>query len=320
MIQRHLPGFPGSENVLYLMDTWEMPMPRKTIEDFRPEVLDAFDQYVHGLIDRREFLRRASAFAIGSVTAVSLLEALSPRYAGAEEIRTDDPRIRTEYVVYPSPRHWQGYLCRPVRAAGKLPGILVIHENRGRNPYIEDVARRFAVAGYLSLAPDALTPFGGWPGNDDEGRALQRKLDPQEMFRNWVAGFKYLKTHPDCNGRVGAVGFCYGGGVVNQLAVTQPDLDAAVSFYGRQPPLDEVPNIHAALLLHYAALDERITSGAAAYEAALKKAGVRFQAYVYEGASHGFHNNTTPRYKEDAAELAEQRTLAWFDKYLKPPS
>jgi len=294
-----------------------MPRPHKTIADFRPEVLDAFDQYVHGFIDRREFLRRAGAFAIGSVTALSLLEALSPRYAGAEEVSADDVRLTTEYLVYPSPQHWQGYLCRPAAATGKLPGILVIHENRGRNPYIEDVARRFALAGYMTLAPDALTPFGGWPGNDDEGRALQRKLDPQEMLANWIAGFKYLKSRPDCSGRVGAVGFCYGGGVVNQLAVTQPDLDAGVSFYGRQPPADEVPNIHAPLLLHYAALDKRITPGGAAYEAALKQAGVEFEAYVYPDASHGFHNNTTPRYQEGAAKLAEKRTLAWFDSHLK---
>jgi len=294
-----------------------MPRPDKTIADFRPEVLDAFDQYVHGYIDRREFLRRAAAFAIGSVTALSLLEALSPRYAGAEEVSAGDPRLQTEYLVYPSPQHWQGYLCRPAAATGKLPGILVIHENRGRNPYIEDVARRFALAGYMTLAPDALTPFGGWPGNDDEGRELQRKLDPREMMANWIAGFKYLKDRPDCTGKVGAVGFCYGGGVVNRLAVMQPGLDAGVSFYGRQPSANEVPNIHAPLLLHYAALDRRITSGAAAYEAALKKAGVEFEAYVYADASHGFHNNTTPRYKEDAAKLAEQRTLAWFDRYLK---
>lgn len=294
-----------------------MPGPDKTIADFQPEVLDAFDQYVHGFIDRREFLRRAGAFAVGSVTALSLLEALSPRYAGAEEVGADDPRLKTEYLVYPSPQHWQGYLCRPAAATGKLPGILVVHENRGRNPYIEDVARRFALAGYMTLAPDALTPFGGWPGNDDEGRALQRKLDPQEMMANWIAGFRYLKSRPDCDGKVGAVGFCYGGGVVNQLAVTQPDMDAGVSFYGRQPTADEVPKIHAAMLLHYAALDKRITPGGAAFEAELKKAGVDYEAYVYPDASHGFHNNTTPRYKEDAAKLAEQRTLAWFDRYLK---
>jgi len=294
-----------------------MPRPDKTIADFRPEVLDAFDQYVHGDIDRREFLRRAGAFAVGSVTAVSLLEALSPRYAGAEEISADDARIEAEYLVYPSPQNWQGYLCRPAGAAGKLPAILVIHENRGRNPYIEDVARRFAVAGFMAMAPDALTPFGGWPGNDDDGRTLQRKLDGQEMFDNWVAGVRYLKNHPDCTGKVGAVGFCYGGGVVNQLAVHVPELDAGVSFYGRQPAADEVPNIRAPLLLHYGALDQRITSGAAAYEAALEKAGVEFEAYVYEGASHGFHNNTTPRYKEDAARLAEERTIAWFNEHLK---
>jgi carboxymethylenebutenolidase len=294
-----------------------MPKPDKTIADFRPEVLDAFDQYVHGDIDRREFLRRAGAFAVGSVTAVSLLEALSPRYAGAEEISAGDPRIETEYLVYPSPQNWQGYLCRPAGVSGRLPGILVIHENRGRNPYIEDVARRFAVAGFIAMAPDALTPLGGWPGNDDDGRALQRKLDKQEMFDNWVAGVRYLKNRPDCTGKVGAVGFCYGGGVVNQLAVHLPDLDAGVSFYGRQPAADEVPNIKAPLLLQYAALDERITSGAAAYKAALEKAGVEYEAYVYEDASHGFHNNTTPRYKEDAARLAEERTIAWFNQHLK---
>jgi carboxymethylenebutenolidase len=294
-----------------------MPKPDKTIADFRPEVLEAFDQYVHGIISRRDFLRRAGAFAAAGVTATALLRALSPRYAGAEEISADDSRIRAEYVIFPSPLHWQGYLCRPAQAGDRLPGVLVIHENRGRNPYIEDVTRRLAVAGFLALAPDALTPFGGWPGNDDEGRALQAKLDPNEMLANWVAAFRYLKSHPACSGKVGAVGFCYGGGVVNQLAVRVPALDAGVAFYGRQPPLDEVPNIHAALLLHYAALDQRITSGAADYEAALRKAGVRFEAYVYGGAAHGFHNNTTPRYQEDAARLAEQRTIDWFNTYLR---
>jgi carboxymethylenebutenolidase len=294
-----------------------MPRPDKTIADFRPEVLEAFDQYVHGIISRREFLRRAGTIAASGVTAAGLLQALSPRYAGAEEVSAGDPRIRAEYVVFPSPQHWQGYLCRPAQAGGGLPGVLVIHENRGRNPYIEDVARRLAVAGFLALAPDALTPFGGWPGNDDEGRALQSRLDPEDMLANWVAACRYLKSHPDCSGKVGAVGFCYGGGVVNQLAVRLPELDAGVAFYGRQPSLEQVPNIHAALLLHYAALDQRITSGAAAYETALRKAGVRFDAYVYKGAAHGFHNNTTPRYQEDAARLAEARTIAWFDRHLR---
>ena len=294
-----------------------MPGPDKTIADFRPEVLEAFDRYVHGIISRREFLRRAGAFVAGGVTAAALLQALNPRYAGAEEVDAADTRLHSEYVIFPSPQHWQGYLCRPANAGGRLPGVLVLHENRGRNPYIEDVTRRLAVAGFLALSPDALTPFGGWPGNDDEGRALQARLDPEEMLANWVAAFRYLKSHPECSGKVGAVGFCYGGGVVNQLAVRVPALDAGVAFYGRQPALDEVPNIHAALLLHYAALDRRITSGAAAYEAALRKAGIRFEAYIYEGAAHGFHNNTTPRYQEDVARLAEHRTLEWFNKYLR---
>lgn len=294
-----------------------MPRPDKSIDDFRPEVLEAFDQYVHGIISRREFLRRVGTIAAGGVTAVGLLQALNPRYAGAEEIGAADPRIHSEFIVYPSPQNWQGYLCRPANVGGRLPGVLVIHENRGRNPYIEDVTRRFALAGFLALAPDALTPFGGWPGNDDEGRALQARLDPEEMLANWVAAVRYLKSRRDCTGKVGAVGFCYGGGVVNQLAVRMPALDAGVAFYGRQPAVDEAPNIHAALLLHYAALDQRITSGAAAYEAALRKAGVRFEAYVYEGAAHGFHNNTTPRYQEDAARLAQHRTIEWFNKYLR---
>ncbi len=294
-----------------------MPKPDKSAADFHPAVLDAFDKYVHGYIDRREFLRRASVFAVGSVTAAGLLDALNPRYAGAQDIDPEDERIEAEYLIYPSPQEWQGYLVRPADTTGKrLPAILVIHENRGRNPYIEDVARRFAVAGFMAMAPDALTPFGGWPGNDDEGRALQRKLDGKEMFDNWVAAFEYLRDRPDSTGNVGAVGFCYGGGVVNAMAARAPDLAAAVPFYGRPAPFDEVENIRAPLMIHNAALDSRLMEVAPAYEKALREAGIDFRSFVYADAHHGFHNYSTPRYDETSAKLAERRTIDFFRKHL----
>lgn len=294
-----------------------MAKPALTAKDFHPEVLDAFDKYVHGVISRREFLNRSSRFAIGGVTAASLLASLSPDYVQAQDIAADDPRITTETLVYPSPQNWQGYVAKPADASGALPAVLVIHENRGRNPYIEDVTRRLAVAGFVAMAPDALTSFGGWPGNDDEGRELQAQLDRDEMFDNWVAAVRYLQERPDSNGKVGAVGFCYGGGVVNQLAATLPDLAAGVPYYGSQVGPVEASRIKAPLLIHNAELDTRIVNGQAAYGEALYAAGVPFEAYVYAGANHGFHNNSTPRFDEAAAELSWQRTLDWFNRYLR---
>lgn len=293
-----------------------MAKPTLNTDDFDPGVLELFDEYVHSAIDRREFIRRASAFAVGSLTAAGLLDALNPRYAEATEVEVNDPRIRGEYLKYPSPQDWQGYLVRPAGKGGKSPGVLVIHENRGRNPYIEDVTRRLATEGFLAFAPDALSPFGGWPGNDDDGRALQRKLDRDEMFENFVAAFEYLKSHPECTGKVGVVGFCFGGGVVNAMAARLPDLAAGVPFYGRQAPLELVPDIKAALMIHNGELDKRVLAGAPAYDEALEKAGVNFVHHIYKGAHHGFHNNTTPRYHEESAKLAWERTIAFFAEYL----
>jgi carboxymethylenebutenolidase len=295
-------------------------MPRKKASDFDQGLLDLFDSYVHGGIDRREFLDRAKAFAIGGISAAALLESLSPNYALAQQVAPDDERLETEYIEYESP---QGYgtvkalLARPAEASGKLPGVVVIHENRGLNPYIEDVARRTALAGYLALAPDGLTSLGGYPGTDDEGRAMQRTLDRDKLLEDFIAAVKFLQAHPDCTGRVGCVGFCYGGSVANMLAVRVPDLAAAVPFYGGQPEDEDVPKIKAPLLLHYASLDERVNAGWPAYEAALKANGINYTAHMYEGVNHGFHNDTTPRYDEAAAKLARQRTLDFFNEHLR---
>jgi carboxymethylenebutenolidase len=288
--------------------------------DFDPGLLELFDSYVHGGVSRREFLDQAGRYAVAGVTATALLESLSPNYAWAQQVAKNDPRIEAQYVEYDSPQGYgkvRAYLVRPKDRSGKLPGVVVIHENRGLNPYIEDVARRSALAGYLALAPDGLTSLGGYPGNDDEGREMQRKLDGDKMLEDFVAAVGFLQSHPDCTGRVGCVGFCYGGGVCNMLAVRIPDLAAAVPFYGRQPPAADVPKIKAPLLLHYAGKDERVNAGWPAYEAALKAAGVPYTAYIYEGVNHGFHNDTTPRYDEKAAKLAWQRTLDFFAKHLR---
>jgi carboxymethylenebutenolidase len=294
-----------------------MGKPTQTAKDFHPEVLDAFDKYVHGMISRRDFLNRSSKFAVGAVTAATLLQSLSPNYAQAQDIATDDARIESDYFVYPSPQDWQGYLVKPANTSGPLPAVLVIHENRGRNPYVEDVARRLGVAGFLTLAPDALTSFGGWPGNDDDGRRMQAELDRDEMFANWVAAIEYLQNHPDSNGQVGAVGFCYGGGIVNQLAATIPNLGAGVPYYGSQVNAAAVANINAPLMIQNGGLDARILAGAPAYEEALSAAGVEFESYVYEGANHGFHNNSTPRFDEAAADLSWERTLEFFNRHLR---
>jgi carboxymethylenebutenolidase len=295
-------------------------MERKKASDFDPELLALFDLYVHGGVDRRGFLDRASRFAVGGASAAALIESLLPNYAWAEQVKPDDARLRAEYVTYSSPQGYgtiKGLLARPAKAAGKLPGVLVVHENRGLNPYIEDVARRLGVAGYLALAPDALTPVGGYPGNDDKGRELQAGLDRNKVMEDFAAAATFLKDHPECTGKIGVVGFCFGGSVANALAVRMPDLAAAVPFYGSQPKAEDVPKIKAKLLIHYAGNDERVNAGWPAYETALKAANVSYSAHVYEGTNHGFHNDTTPRYDEAAAKLAWQRTLEFFDKTLR---
>lgn len=294
-------------------------MKRAKASEFHPEILELFDQYVHGGISRRGFLERAAPFATGGVTAAALLESLSPNYAWAQQVPEGDSRVKVERVKYQSPEGHgaiDGYMVRPAGATGKLPGVVVIHENRGRTPYIEDVARRLGAAGFLALAPDGLTPLGGYPGNDDEGRAMQRKLDGGKLLEDFVAAVRYLQAHSDCTGKVGCVGFCYGGGVCNTLAVRLPDLAASVPFYGRTAAPEDVPKIKAPLLLQFAGLDQRINAGWPAYEAALKANGKRYSANMYEGANHGFHNDTTPRYDEAAAKLAWQRTLDFFRQHL----
>ncbi len=294
-------------------------MERKKASDFDQRALDLFDDYAHGRISRRDFAQRIAAVTVGGVTAEALIASLTPNYAWAQQIAPDDARIRTEPFEYESPKGGKkirGLLARPAKD-GKFPTVLVIHENRGLNPYIADVARRLAVSGILALAPDALSPLGGYPGNDDEGRTMQAKRNPDEMIEDFIAGAETLKKHPLSTGKVGAVGFCYGGGVVNQLAVRIPDtLVAGVPFYGRQPAAEDVPKIKAALLIHYAELDTRINEGWPAFEKALKSAGTKYQAFNYAGANHGFHNDSTPRYDEAAAKLAWQRTLDFFKDTL----
>lgn len=293
---------------------------RKKASDFDPRILKLFDQYVHGGISRREFLDGAAKFAVGGMTAAAILDALSPKYAAAQQVAPDDPRLNTEYLEYSSPQGGgtiRGYLARPADSSGDLPGVVVIHENRGLNPYIEDVARRTGVAGFLAFAPDALTPLGGYPGNDDEGRELQRQRDDAEMVEDFVAAVEFLQSHPECSGDVGAVGFCFGGGMVNTLAVRIPDLAAGVAFYGSQPDAEDVPSINAPLLLHYAGLDERVNAGWPAYEEALEANDVDYTAHMYDGVNHGFHNDTTPRYDEAAAELAWERTIEFFNEHLR---
>ena len=296
-------------------------MERKKASDFPQELLDLFDRYVHGDIDRRAFLDGAKKFAVGGLTATALWESLRPDYAWAQQVPKDDKRIATERATVPSPEgngSIRGYLVRPAGAGGKRPGVLVIHENRGLNLYIEDVARRLGAAGYVAFAPDGLTSVGGYPGGDEEGGKLFGKVDRQKMTEDFVAAARWLKARPDCTGKIGAVGFCFGGGMVNTLAVRLgADLSAGVPFYGGQPPLEDVPKIKAPLLLHYASLDARVNKGWPAYDEALKANRIPHQGHMYEGANHGFHNDTTPRYDEAAAKLAWQRTLDFFGKNLK---
>jgi carboxymethylenebutenolidase len=298
----------------------EISMERKKATDFPQELLDEFDLYVHGDISRREFLDRANKYAVGGLTAVAIWEMLRPNYALAQQVPKDDARIKTEYATVQSPQGngtIKGYYARPAKIAGKLPAVLVIHENRGLNPYIEDVARRLAVANFLSFAPDGLTSLGGYPGDEEKATALFPKVDQAKMFEDFVASYGWLKARPECSGKMGAVGFCFGGTTVNKLAVRLPDLAAAVPFYGGQPSAEDTAKIKAPLLLHYASLDTRITGGWPAWEEALKANHITYTAYIYDGANHGFHNDTTPRYDEAAAKLAWQRTLDFFNKYLR---
>ena len=294
---------------------------RREASDYPQELLNLFDRYVHGELDRRGFLDQARNFATAGLTAAAILESLQPNYAWAQQVPKDDSRLKVDYATVPSPEgngSVRGYLARPASSAGKLPGVLVIHENRGLNPYIEDVARRLAVEHFIAFAPDGLTSVGGYPGDDEKGAQAFQKVDRAKMTEDFVAALRWLQARPDCTRQVGAVGFCFGGGMANTLAVRMgPDLAAAVAFYGMQPAAADVPKIKAAVQLHYASLDTRITAGWPVYEEALKANHVTYAGYVYEGAQHGFHNDTTPRYDEAAAKLAWQRTLDFFNKYLR---
>ena len=295
-------------------------MDRKKASDFEPDVLILFDAYVHGAIDRRGFLHKASKYATAGMTAAMMLDALNPRFAEAQQVAKDDARLKAEYVPFPSPQGnstTKGYLVRPANAKGKLPGVLVVHENRGLNPHIEDIARRLALDNFVAFAPDALAPLGGYPGDEDKARELFPKLDQAKTREDFVAACGFLKGRPECTGKVGVVGFCYGGGIANFLATRLPDLGAAVPFYGNQASAEDAAKIKSPLLIHYAENDQRINAGWPAYEAALKAANVPYTMHMYPGTQHGFNNDTTPRYDEAAAKLAWQRTIEFFNKYLR---
>jgi len=295
-------------------------MERKQASEFDQELLNLFDDYVHGGVDRRGFLEKAARFAIGGVTALMLLDALNPRFAEAEVVAKDDKRLKASYLEYDSPKgsgKMRGYLAQPAAAKGKLPGVLVVHENRGLNPHIEDIARRIALQQYVVFAPDALTSAGGYPGDEDKARELFGKLDQDKIQEDFIAAFGVLKGRPDCTGKLGAVGFCYGGGVVNMLATRVPELAAAVPFYGKQPTAEDVAHIKAPMLIQYADKDDRVNAGIPAFEEALKANHVKYQIYKYDGTQHGFNNDTTPRYDKAAATLAWQRTIDFFKKNLK---
>lgn len=294
------------------------PTPRKKAKDFDPRLLELYDGYVHGDISKRGFLRGAALAGFTGIAASACLSDLQPDYKKANQVDPDDGDINSEYIEYSSPDGYgtvRGLMARPAKA-GPFGAVLVIHENRGLNPYIEDVVRRVAKAGYLALGPDALTSLGGYPGNDDEGRQMQRSLDGEKVMADMFAGYEHLVGHPNSTGKVGAVGFCYGGGVCNALAAANPEMACSVPFYGRQASTEDVPGIEAPLLLHYAELDERVNEGWPEYKAALEANDKVYKAHIYAGANHGFHNDTTPRYDEDAATLAWQRTLEWFETYL----
>ena len=288
--------------------------------DFHPYILEIFDGYVHGKMTKREFMREAGKFAAAGVTGLMILNQLQPDYALAQQVRADDPEIITSRVTVPSPDGHgsiNGLLAKPAKAKGKLPAVLVIHENRGLNPYVEDVVRRLAKAGYIALGPDGLSSVGGYPGNDETGRDLQAKLDPRKLLEDFFASFEYLRDHPESTGKVGAVGFCYGGGVCNALAVAYPEMAASVPYYGRQPRAEEVPAIKAPLLVQYAEVDERINMGWLPYQAALIANQKRFSVHFYAGTQHGFHNDSTPRFDKAAADLSWARTLAFLGENLR---
>jgi carboxymethylenebutenolidase len=295
-------------------------MERKKASDYPQELLDIFHEYQHGDISRRDFMDRIKKFAVGGVTTAAIYESLKPNYAWAQQVPKEDSRIKTSYETVPSPQgngSIKGYLAKPASAAGKVPAVIVIHENRGLNPYIEDVARRFAVANFIAYAPDGLTSVGGYPGDDEKGAAKFREVNGPKMLEDFVAAASWLKSHPQSSGKIGAIGFCFGGGIVNQLAVRMPDLGAGAPFYGRQPSAEDTAKIKAPLMLHYAGNDPGVDQGIPAFEAALKANNKKYEVFVYEGAQHGFHNDTTPRYDEKAAKLAWQRTLEFFNKNLR---
>jgi len=295
-------------------------MKKITKEDIKQEVFELYDNYAHNKIGRREFMDKLSVYAVGGLTVSALLSFIMPNYKEKIQIHRDDPKLKSEYIMYNSPDgggEIRSLLSRSIDADRKLPGIIVVHENRGLNPHIEDVARRAALEGFISFAPDALWPLGGYPGNDDDGRTLQRKRDRDEMLQDFIAAFQYLKEHPECNGNVGVVGFCFGGWISNMMAVNVSDLKAAVPFYGGQAPIELVSNINAPLMLHFGELDTRVNEGWPAYEAALIEHNKEYSAFIYEGANHGFHNDTTPRYDQADAELAWKRTMDFFKENLK---
>lgn len=288
-------------------------------EDLNQEVFDLYDDYAHNRIDRRKFMEKLSIYAVGGLTMSNLLSCVMPNY-NEIQISHDDSRLTTEFITYNSKKgggEIKGLLSRPAKVKKKLPGIIVVHENRGLNPHIQDVGRRAALPGFISLAPDALTPLGGYPGNDDDGRTLQRKRDKNEMLEDFIAAFEYLKSHPNCTGKVGVVGFCFGGWISNMMSVRLPDLKAAVPFYGGQPEEELVSNIQAPLLLQFGELDKRVNAGWPAYEEALKKNNKQYEAHIYPNANHGFHNDTTGRYDKEMAQLAWKRTIEFFKKNLK---
>jgi carboxymethylenebutenolidase len=298
-------------------------MERKTAQEFDQELLYLYDYYAHGQIDRRTFLDRAAKYAVGGLTAVALLEMLSPNYAFAAQVPNEDARVKSEYLKYPSTAgnatngEMRGLFAKPANATGKLPGIIVVHENRGLNPYIEDVVRRLALAGYVAFGPDALYPLGGYPGTDPEGQRMQSTLNGPKITEDFVAATQFLSTHSDCNGKIGVTGFCFGGGMANTLAWRLPDLvKASAPYYGGQPSAENAAKIKAELVLHYAGLDTRVNAGWPAYETALKAAGVKYEAHIYPEVNHGFHNDTTPRYDKAAADLSWERTLALFKRKL----
>lgn len=295
-------------------------MKKLTKEDISQEVFDLYDDYAHNKIERRQFVKNLSLFAVGGITVPSLLSFIMPNYKDSILVTQNDKRLKTEFITYNSPKgggEIRGLLSQPKKSKHQLPGIIVVHENRGLNPYIEDVGRRAAVEGFISLAPDALTPLGGYPGNDDDGRALQKKRDKNEMLQDFIAAYEYLKSHKNCNGKIGVVGFCFGGWISNMMAVKVPSLSAAVPYYGSQPSKEDIANINAPLLIHNAELDKRIMAGAPAFEEALKAANKEYEAFVYPNVNHGFHNNTTPRYDEAAANLSWTRTIEFFNNKLK---